>query len=104
MKIIPLIAELPPRPRPLAHRIVVPEAVSATVVSAQSAEDPSRLGHAGGTAMASSGSRPPASSRSTRARSSSDSRAAITHPAVPAPTTMKSYSSALALRFTVYSG
>src|SRR3954467_5466717 len=52
MKIMPLIAELPPRPRPLAHRIVVPEAVSATVVSAQSAEVPSRLGPAGGTGTA----------------------------------------------------
>jgi hypothetical protein len=53
--------------------------------------------------QASSGSRPPASSRSTRAPSSFDSRAAITRPAVPAPTTMKSCSSAAALEFTVRS-
>jgi hypothetical protein len=103
MKIMPLIAELPPRPRPLAQRIGMPEAVSATVVSAQSAEVPSRLGHAAGTAIASGGPRPPASSRSTRAPSSSDSRAAITQPAVPAPTTTRSYSPDPAPGFAVRS-
>ena len=43
----------------------------------------------GGTDIAASGGRRPASSSSTRAAPFSDNRAASTHPAVPAPTTTK---------------
>jgi hypothetical protein len=87
---MPLMAEDPPSARPRGHFIAVPVAACTTVVSAQSADVPCRAGQAGGTDIASSGCRLPASSSSTRAAPPSDSRAASTHPAVPAPTTTKS--------------
>ena len=59
-----------------------------TVTSPQFAELANKVGHAGGTAIASSGSAAPASNSSTRVESFSVSREAITQPAVPPPTTM----------------
>jgi hypothetical protein len=84
------MAEDPPSARPRGHGIALPVAVCTTVVSAQSADVRCRVGQAGGTDISSSGCAPPASSSSTRAAPSCDNRAASTHPAVPAPTTIKS--------------
>ncbi|BBZ47676.1 hypothetical protein MPRM_49570 [Mycobacterium parmense] len=85
-----LIAEDPPMPRPRTSRIDDPVADCTVVESPQSAELPIMVGHNGGTALAGNGVALPASSSNTRALGSSESRLAITDPAVPAPTTMKS--------------
>ena len=84
---MPLIAEDPPRTLPRGHGMTVPVAACTTVVPAQSTDVPCRAGHPGGTATAGGGCPLPASISSTRTSEFSDSRAAITQPAVPAPTT-----------------
>ncbi|MFJ5219107.1 hypothetical protein ACIP98_30890 [Streptomyces sp. NPDC088354] len=58
--------------------------------SPQFAGPRTRDGQAGGEVMAAVGRWPPASGSSTRTRSSSDMRPAITLPAVPPPTTTTS--------------
>ena len=88
---MPFMADDPPSPRPRGHAIADPVAASSTVLLHQSIDEPNKVGHAGGTAAASGWCRPPASSRRTRAFSFSDRRAARTQPALPAPTTMKSW-------------
>ncbi len=82
-----LMADEPPSPRPLASGIDVPVEAWSVVRSPQLRDVPSRRGHAGGSETNSDGPVPPASSSSTRAPASSDSLAASTLPAVPAPTT-----------------
>lgn len=85
-----LMADDPPSPRPRGRSAAVPVAACTTVNSLQLAELCGRVGQAGGTAMAASDRSLPASSRSTRAPPFSDRREAITQPADPPPTTMKS--------------
>ena len=85
------MADDPPTPRPRANADAVPVADWTTVDSPQFHPVSTSDGHAGGCALSGSGVAPPASRTSTRVLLSSDSRAAMTEPAVPAPTTMKSY-------------
>lgn len=84
------IADDPPMPRPRGRSATVAVADGRMVDSPQS--DPRWMseGRSGGTAPVGNGVGLPASSTSPRAFWSSDSRAAMTDPAVPAPTTMKS--------------
>ncbi len=86
-----LVADDPPMPRPRTSRTDDPVADCTVVESPQSAELPIMLGHNGGEALAGGGVALPASTSSTRAPGSAESRPAITEPARPAPTTTKSY-------------
>ena len=85
-----LIADDPPMPRPRGIGTAVPVADCTVVVSPQLDSPVRSAGHAGGIALRGCGVAPPASSNNTRALVSSDSRAAMTQPALPAPTTTKS--------------
>src|SRR5262245_56912854 len=87
---MPLIADEPPIPRPRTSGVDEPVAAWTVDTSPQLASARS-VGQMSGAVLPGGGVPLPASINSTRAVWSSDSRAAITHPAVPAPTTTKSY-------------
>jgi hypothetical protein len=88
---MPLVADDPPMPRPRTSRTDDPVADCTVVESPQSAELPIMEGHNCGTALARGGVALPASISNTFVLGCSESRLAITQPAAPAPTTMKSY-------------
>lgn len=82
---MPFIADEPPRPRPRGCMTLVPVCFIRTDISPQFWGVCISAGHAAGTADRRGKVRLPASSNSTRAEGSSDSRAANTQPAEPPP-------------------
>jgi hypothetical protein len=88
---MPLIAEEPPIVRPRGNRVTTPAGPCGTVMSPQPAAVVCSGGHFDGSAVAGGTSPLPASINNTLTSASADSRAASTHPAVPAPTTTMSY-------------
>jgi hypothetical protein len=82
-----LMLLLPPRTFPRGYGWTMWFVPACGVVTyPQSAVLPIRVGQAGGTDIVSGPSAAPASTRSTRTCGSSESRAASTQPALPAPT------------------